>query len=691
MSEKPDNTPAQIEAHVSSLLDAGQIFFARDAAAEGLTQFPDSLRLRVLFALALIRSGAVAEAVGTLKPILARVDTRPLVAAHAALQHAMVQAQREASALARTASRDEELESRRDPLPETLTAIAELVSSFEAVRSGGLRARRIEPSLLLELGELHLEAWQRTGDADLLETSRALLEEAFGVAGDPRAGAFAAAALRLLGEQRESHRLAREVLAGDDRRIGVDDNELVFRRLGARGLAALLADEPDRALGLLSEATHALGRRSTLVVPLLRLTRKLRASGVTVPAETDGILRPPGVVVFTGHMVDPPDAATERFPAWLEHDLRAEIAARLERMDVQIGYSGASCGSDLLFVESLLERDGEVNLVLPFDTEDYVRTCVAPGGARWERRFRNALRLAHSVAHATRENYLGHDELFRFQNQMLQGLSILRAQFLEIAPNLLAVWDMTEGSLTGGAAEFIDQWTDISRLQIIDIDDVREIARATAPIPAITSPSSRPTTPVIRVQPERTIRAMLFSDFVGYSKLTEQCMPHYLAFLDHIAQDLEDELRPAEGIETWGDAIFAVMPRASDLVRFAFALNGAIQRHRTPDPTRGVWLDTRISLHAGPVFPGRDPFTGRNRFTGTHINRAARLEPVTVPGQIYATQHFVALLAAEESQRRHEVDASGEAFNPIASCSYLGILSLAKGFGKDAVYHVEPI
>jgi class 3 adenylate cyclase len=184
---------------------------------------------------------------------------------------------------------------------------------------------------------------------------------------------------------------------------------------------------------------------------------------------------------------------------------------------------------------------------------------------------------------------------------------------------------------------------------------------------------------------------MLFSDFVGYSKLNEESMPHYLAFLDHIAGDLREELKPAEAVETWGDAIFAVMARATDLVRFAFALNEAIKSHRSPDASRGVWLDTRISLHAGPVFPGRDPFTGRTRFTGTHINRAARLEPVTVPGQIYATQHFVALLAAEESQRRHEVDATGEQFRPIASCAYLGILSLAKGFGKDAVYHVEPV
>ena len=59
----------------------------------------------------------------------------------------------------------------------------------------------------------------------------------------------------------------------------------------------------------------------------------------------------------------------------------------------------------------------------------------------------------------------------------------------------------------------------------------------------------------------------------------------------------------------------------------------------------------RISLHAGPVYRMDDPFTGRANFWGFDINRAARLEPVTVAGHVYATQPFVALLTTEESVR----------------------------------------
>ena len=49
----------------------------------------------------------------------------------------------------------------------------------------------------------------------------------------------------------------------------------------------------------------------------------------------------------------------------------------------------------------------------------------------------------------------------------------------------------------------------------------------------------------------------------------------------------------------------------------------------------------RIGLHAGPVFEGIDAITGRPNFFGSRVNRAARIEPVTLPGHIYASQQFV--------------------------------------------------
>ena len=65
-------------------------------------------------------------------------------------------------------------------------------------------------------------------------------------------------------------------------------------------------------------------------------------------------------------------------------------------------------------------------------------------------------------------------------------------------------------------------------------------------------------------------------------------------------------------------------------------------------------------------------------------NRAARLEPVTLPGQVYATQPFVALLALEESIRQSEAAQSGvENHRPLFKTAYVGRLALSKNFGRE--------
>jgi class 3 adenylate cyclase len=129
------------------------------------------------------------------------------------------------------------------------------------------------------------------------------------------------------------------------------------------------------------------------------------------------------------------------------------------------------------------------------------------------------------------------------------------------------------------------------------------------------------------------------------------------------------------------------MERACDLVDYALRLKAGIRALAAESD--GLGLQIRVSLHAGPVFPGIDPFHERPNFYGAHINRAARLEPVTVPGQIYATQQFVALLTAEESALASEARLDGADYCSAWICEYVGVLMLAKKFGNQPVYHIR--
>jgi class 3 adenylate cyclase len=130
---------------------------------------------------------------------------------------------------------------------------------------------------------------------------------------------------------------------------------------------------------------------------------------------------------------------------------------------------------------------------------------------------------------------------------------------------------------------------------------------------------------------------------------------------------------------TWGDAIVAVMDEALPLVEYAATL----QRVMKSAPAMGLpeKMNIRIGLHAGPAYDQMDPITGRRNFFGSHVNRAARIEPVTLPGRIYASQQFMGLLTAE--LRHRGVDPW-----PFI-CEWLGTLELAKGFGKLPIYHIR--
>ena len=86
-------------------------------------------------------------------------------------------------------------------------------------------------------------------------------------------------------------------------------------------------------------------------------------------------------------------------------------------------------------------------------------------------------------------------------------------------------------------------------------------------------------------------------------------------------------------------------------------------------------LSLRIALHAGPVYQFNDPVTGNRSYGGTHVSRAARIEPITPPGQVYASEAFAAMAAA---QRVTSFDLD-----------YAGQTPMAKGYGTFPTYHVR--
>jgi adenylate cyclase len=76
------------------------------------------------------------------------------------------------------------------------------------------------------------------------------------------------------------------------------------------------------------------------------------------------------------------------------------------------------------------------------------------------------------------------------------------------------------------------------------------------------------------------------------------------------------------------------------------------------------------------VYCGWNPVTQAPLYTGPHTSRAARIEPVTPPGQVYASSAFAAALLASG------VDD--------LVMRYVGRIMLPKNYGALALYHVQP-
>jgi class 3 adenylate cyclase len=359
----------------------------------------------------------------------------------------------------------------------------------------------------------------------------------------------------------------------------------------------------------------------------------------------DDIFRIPKVAVFAGHMIDTPGRSQERFPAGIESAVAEAIRSCLAHYDVREGFAGAACGGDILFHEALLERGGEGTIVLPQQAEGFRVDSVDFAAASWGDRFEQLLATVrtrfgkHRVLPVSRSRLSAGSISYEFANRVMIGLATLRGQQIanEIVP--IVLWDGLPGDGFGGTATMAARMLRaFGRVVKIDLRAIRggescvfhEIrGSASASLP----PESKQT----------AIGSILFADVVGFSSLTDDQNPLFVEhFLGLVAEELEEE--PALVKNTWGDGLFIVFasPRAAGL--FALRLRDAVKRHDwskhgLPD------LGLRIGLHAGPGYFATDPVTGAFSFVGGHVSYGARIEPVALKNEVFATLQFAALLS----------------------------------------------
>jgi class 3 adenylate cyclase/tetratricopeptide (TPR) repeat protein len=494
-------------------------------------------------------------------------------------------------------------------------------------------------------------------------------------------GINAATTALLIGNKERATKLAKDVRASCLRQLERTRGDKYWL-LATLGETALVLRDWSQAKNWYAQAGQIGRRRFGDLQSSRRNARLLFDYWKADPSEIERCLQIPRVALFAGHMIDQPGRARPRFPAELEPAVAQAIRRKIEAADAGIGYSSAACGSDILFLEAMLDSGGEIIVVLPYEREQFIRDSVdLIQGSRWSARFERVLERATRVVTASRQRLEIGDVSYDYTNQLLLGLARIHAGQLETGLAPLAVWDRSPGDGAGGTATAIERWREIG-LPVEIIDLVRLLKEAGIRFRAEKTKTRKRSKPKPRrAKPARNrfrsrIMSMLFADAVAFSKLTEEEVPRFVQhFLGSIGRLIARSPREIVAKNTWGDGLYLVFSNVEAAGKFALDLCDLITRTRWEMCGLPGGLGLRIALHAGPVYEFNDPITGGRTYSGTHVSRAARIEPITPPGQVYASEAFAALAAA---QRATSFDLD-----------YAGQIPMTKSYGTFPIYHVR--
>jgi class 3 adenylate cyclase/tetratricopeptide (TPR) repeat protein len=383
-----------------------------------------------------------------------------------------------------------------------------------------------------------------------------------------------------------------------------------------------------------------------------------------------------GIVACSGHLIDNP-GKRRRFPQEAEAIVRQKIDERLDKLNSTCGYSSAACGTDIIFLEAMQERGGETHIFLPFSKEKFIQTSVHREGTDWIKRFEKALDHATSVHYVTSEGYYGDDTLFSFCNDVMLGFAAMRGRGLSEDPNLLLFWDGNPGE-TGGTGEIANSWSEtFNEPEVINANEVLELLddNFVPPVP------TGDTKPIFMqsfgesVVAMRSVKTMLFADVEAFTKVDEDKTTQFVeVFHGNVSRMMEELGCVPAFLNSWGDSFFAVFDDLSDALKLAMAIRDFFSKGRWDELSSDGKLDVRISMHAGPVYEEFDPILKKRNFFGRHVNQAARIEPIVLPGSVFVSETVAALV----SYMYHEFDFE-----------YAGNLELAKDFGAYPVYILQ--
>ncbi|SEH18566.1 Adenylate cyclase, class 3 [Sphingopyxis sp. YR583] len=489
----------------------------------------------------------------------------------------------------------------------------------------------------------------------LLRKAAAAYDNARRLSGSAFPAINAASLYALLGERERAAALAGPIAAN-----GAGDD---YWDLVTLVEALLLLNRGDEALRPARTANERAGPRAGDRASTCRQLTRLAAAGAIDDDHARTIvdlLRPPPVGIYCGRMFRAGGAG--------EANARNAIAAALDEQPLSALIGPLACGADILFAEEALARGIDLTIVLPFAEDDFIAQSVLSGGEGWLARYVACRDRAAMVHFASGSRYVSDDCQFVLGSHTMMGLAKLRARELETVAIQLAVVDpevaaRPSAAIAGTNAD-IALWQDHGG------------ATRTIPVGGLDRNLDFPPAPSPPEGTRRGLYAILFADFAGFSKLGEAQLPIFASeVMGGIGRILDDFGDAVLFRNTWGDAVYAIIDDPATAARIALAMQERLAILPPALGLDGQKAGMRTGIHFGPIYRGVDPVVGNELWYGTEVTRTARIEPVTLVGQVYCTQPLAAMLALGNAS---DFD-----------CDYVGKVQLAKDYGELALYRLS--
>lgn len=457
-------------------------------------------------------------------------------------------------------------------------------------------------------------------------------ETAFRITGGSFSGINTATLFRLGGERTKSAAIARKIIERLPDTQSQSGEEAYYLE-ATRAEALLLLERYEDARQALNTAVASDPKNySARATTLAQFSRILEAQDGD-PSFLDRY-RPPRAAHFAGHMFH---AGCEDESG--ERRVRAAVDRIIRDENIGFGYGALAAGSDIVIAEAMLAAGCDLHLIQPCLDDAFTSMSLIPFGAEWVERYRICRGQAKSVRFATHNTPLTDDLDLAYSSRIAMGQTILRARSLMTEAVQLAVWDerLTDGR--AGTGHDVACWAGTGHRQIIVPYHRPEPETSASPAdnPGTGGPSGG-----------RVLMAMLFLDTHGFGRLDDNSTA---LFVEHVLGRLAEKCRraapPPDILNTWGDGLFLAFSDIMAASETALDLQDCFQQIDLEAAGLPDHLALRVGCHVGPVKRADDPFHGRPNVFGSQVTLASRVESMTLPGSVYATEAYASLLATE--------------------------------------------